>query len=177
MVNKRIPFLIVIVIFLSGCEKLKDLTQFEIKNESNISIPGQNTGIGELLSIPRAEVQSSSEQSFRNNNTRADLVEEAILEELQLTITNPADANFDFLNEISIYISAEGEQEVLVASKSNIAEDGSQSLQLETTGVDLKPFIVKDHFSIRTAATTDQVIDEDVDIRVNMTFGVTAKVF
>ena len=177
MQNKLFLLLFLVFLTLSSCEKLNDLIHFKIQNESNITIPGQGTGIGDLLSIPRAEVQSSSEQSFRNNNTRADLVKEAFLEELQLRISSPADANFDFLNDISIYISAEGEKEVLLASKGSIAEDGSRTIELETTGVDLKPYIVKDQFNIRTEATTDKVVDEDVEVQVNMVFGVTAKVF
>ena len=177
MKDKLLALFFLMVISLSACEKLNDLIHFNIKNESNITIPGQGTGIGDLLSIPRTEVQSSSEQSFQNNNTHADLVKEAVLDELQLTISSPADANFDFLNDISIYISAEGEEEVLLASKRSIVEDGSRQIELETTGVDLKPYIVKGQFNIRTEATTDKVVDEDVDVQVNMIFGVTAKVF
>lgn len=176
MQNKLFPVLFLIAGTLFSCEKIQDLTEFTIRNESNITIPGQNTGLGDLLSIPKAEVQSSSEQSFQNNNTRADLVEQAILKELELNITSPANADFDFLNDISIFISADGLKEVMVASKENIAEDGSRTIELETSGVDLKPYIIKDQFSIRTEATTDKVEDNDIDIQIKMAFAVRAKI-
>lgn len=162
---------------LSACEKLKDITTFNLDAKTEFTIPGQQTGIGDILSLPRMEVQTSSEQTFKNNNTKADLVEEAILKRLSLTITAPAQANFDFLNDIQIYISAEGEEEVLLAYGENLPETGSRQLELTTTGADLSPYIKKDSYSLRTEATTDKVVDEDVDVRVDMTFAVTAKVF
>lgn len=165
------------ILLIGGCQKIKDITTFKIRHETEVTIPGQNTGIGELLSLPRAEIQTSSEQKFENNNTRANLVEEVVLNELVLTITAPENENFDFLNEINIYMKADGEEGALIASKSNIPEDGSRSLELETTGINLRPYIIKETYTIRTEAKTDQVLDHDVDMKINLTFLVKAKVF
>ena len=176
--NKKILLMAGLFVFLfSACEKISDLTSFTLDAQTNFTIPGAQTGIGEILSIPRTEVQSSFEQSFQNNNTKAELVKEAMLNKLSFTITAPSQANFDFLNDIKIYIKAEGEEEILIALKENIAEDGSRQLELETTGADLSAYVKKGSFSLRTAATTDKIVDYDVDVRVDMTFGVTAKVF
>ncbi len=177
MMKKLLLITCLFTVLLSGCEKLDDLTRFKLETNTAFTIPGQGTGLGDILSIPRMEVQTSSEQTFSNNNTRADLVEEATLDELSLTITAPAKGNFDFLNDIEIYIKAEGVEEVLLASRSNIPEDGITQLELETSGADLSAYIKKENYTIRTEATTDKLIDYDVDVQVNMTFGIKAKVF
>ena len=176
MMKKIVLMTCLFAVFLSACEKLKDITTFNLNAHTQFTIPGQQTGLGDILSLPRMEVQTSSEQTFRNNNTRADLVEEVHLNNLSLSITAPEQANFDFLNDIKIYITAEGEEEVLLASRANIAESGSRQLELETTGADLSPYIKKESYTLRTEATTDKVVDYDVDVQVDMTFRVTAKI-
>lgn len=167
----------VCMVFLSACEKLNELTSFNINPQTSFTIPGQQTGLGEVLSIPKQEVAASSEQTFESNNTRKDLVEKAQLNKLNLTITGPENANFDFLNEVKIYISADGEGEALLAFKENIPENGSRVLELETTGENLAAYIKKDQYSIRTEAKVDKVIDEDVHVQADMTLRITAKVF
>lgn len=176
MTNKLLLIACFFAVILSACEKLDDLTRFNLNAETKFTIPGQQTGLGDILSIPKAEVQTSSEQTFRNNNTRADMVEEARLNKLKLTITAPSQASFDFLNSIKIYIKAEGEEEVLLASKANIPE-GLRVLELETTGTDLSSYVKKESYTIRTEAVTDEVVDYDVDVQVDMTFEIKAKVF
>jgi hypothetical protein len=176
MIKKLLLISCFFSVVLSACEKLDDLTRFNLDAETEFTIPGQQTGLGDILSIPKAEVQTSSEQTFRNNNTRADMVEEARLNKLKLTITAPAQANFDFLNSIEIYIKAEGEKEVLLASKANIPE-GTRTLELETTGTDLNAYVKKESYTIRTDAVTDEVVDYDVDVQVDMLFEIKAKVF
>lgn len=165
------------VLILSACEKLNDLTSFNLDAQTSFTIPGAQTGIGEILSIPRMQVQTSSEQTFKNNNTRADLVKEVYLNKLNLTITAPEQGNFDFLDDIKIYIKAEGEEEVLLASRQNIPEEGITQLELETSGAELSPYIKAESYSLRTDATTDKVIDYDMEVQVDMTFRVTARVF
>lgn len=178
MTNKSLCALAFALLFsIASCEKVNELINFKIKHETSFTIPGQNTGIGDLLSIPRAEIKTSSEQTFKNNNTRAELVEEVTLDELILSITAPENESFDFLNEISIYITAEGEQEVLLASKVKIPEDGSRTLVLETSQTNLKPYVVKENYTIRTVAKTDKVVDKAVDVKINMSFQVRAAIF
>lgn len=167
---------LIILLLICSCEKIEDLTTFDIKNNTQVSIPAQ--GIVKVPLIIRSpEVQTSAEQTFKNNNTRADLVETASLSNLKLSILAPENQNFDFLNVIKIYIKDEAGKEALLASSENIPEDGRRVLELETSGADLKPFIQQENYTIRTEATTDQVLNQDVDIRVDMVFTVKAKVF
>lgn len=175
MIHKIFSAATIILFFaVTACEKLEDLTTFNISHETEFTIPGQNSGVGSLLSIPRAEIKTSSEQTFKNNKTSAKLVKEVVLNELVLAITAPESGNFDFLNEISIYIKADGEEEVLLATKTNIPENGSKTIIAETTNTNLRPFLVKENYSIRTVAKTDQILDNDLEVKISMTFKVKA---
>lgn len=177
MSNKFFISAAVILFFtLIACEKIDKLTTFNIHHDTSFTIPGQKTVVS-LISLPSPEVKTSSQQTFANNNTSAKLVEEVSLNELMLTVTAPENGNFDFLNSISVYISAEGEKEVLLASKTNIPETGSKTILTETTNVNLKPYLVKENYSIRTEAKTDKILEHDLDIKIDMTFKVRAGVF
>lgn len=177
MIKKLFPVLIAVGLSMfTACEKLNELTTFGIDNTSSITIKA-NTGINIPFIIPSPEITTSSEQAFKNNNTRADLVDEASLESLDLLITAPAEQTFDFLNEIEIYIQADGLEETLLASKYDIPENTGNSLSLESSGVNLKEYIKKESYSIKTKVITDKVISRDIDIDAQMRFRVKAKVF
>lgn len=177
MTKKLFPALFIVVFsLLSSCEKLNELTTFNISNNTSFTIKS-NSGINIPFIIPSPEISTSSEQAFKNNNTRADLVDEASLENLDLEITAPAGQTFDFLNEIEIYIKAEGLEDALLASKYNIPENVGNSLSLESSGVNLKEYIKKETYSIKTRVVTDKVINRDIDINAAMKFKVKAKVF
>ncbi len=169
-------FYLAVLSVLNGCDKLNELITFNIYNETEITIPSQS-GISLPLIIRSPEIKTSSEQSFKNNNTKAELVETAHLSELQLSIVAPEKQNFNFLNEITIYIKDANGNEEPVAFRKNIPEDGSTVIKLETTGTNLKPYIQQENYSIRTDVKTDQIVNHEVKIKINMTFRVKAKVF
>lgn len=175
--KKLFPLLLIIAVFgIISCEKLNELITFNIRNTSSLTIKA-NSGVNIPFVIPSPEITSSSEQAFKNNNTRADLVDEATLESLELLITAPDDQTFDFLNEIEIYIKADGLEEALLASRYNIPESIGNSLSLESSGLNLKEYIKKESYSIQTRVVTDKVISRDIDLDVHMKFRIKAKVF
>lgn len=177
MIHKSlITAAVVLFLLITACEKIDELATFSIKHETSFTIPGQNSGIGDLLSLPRTEVKTSSQQTFENNNTNAGLVEEVSLNELVLTVTAPEEGNFDFLNSLNIYIKAEGVEEVLIASKTDIPETGSKTIVTETSNINLRPYLVKENYSIRTEVKTDKVLDHNLDVKINMAFKVKAGV-
>lgn len=173
---KKISFLsLILLAVLAGCDKLDKLTQFTLNYEESIVIPA-SFGIDIPFDIRTPEIESNTASTFSINNTRKDLVEEIILESLTLTLTDPSGGDFSFLNEIRIYISADGLDETEIAWKDNIANDTGAELALETTGVDLKDYILKDNFSLRVNTVTDEVLSTDHHIDLNSKFFVDAKI-
>lgn len=163
------------VIGLTSCEKVSELTRFDMDYSTSITIPS-STGINSDLIIPTPAVETNSESEFAINDTRKDMIEEITLKKMVLTIESPTDGSFSFLKEITVFIQAEGLAETEIASKTNIQNTAGNQLTLDTTNEDLKEYIKKDKFSLRVKTVTDEVIARDHSIRTDAVFGVDAKV-
>lgn len=176
----RTPLLLLLLMLtsLAGCDKVEDLIRFNFTDTAEIIIPVQNIlPTGNMIKISTPAVQTSSQQAFEQNNTNVKYVKEAKLSALKLNIKAPENQTFSFLNEIKIFISAEGQQEVLIASKTNIPNTVGKEIDLVVTGVDLKPYIKGSSYNIRTEATVDEAPTQEIKIDALMTFNVTADVF
>lgn len=172
--SKQLLGLLFMALIFSGCEKSDKLTNFDISYVDEVIIPA---GIPVTLpfDVETPEITTNSETEFTNNNTRKDLIDFISLNSLELTITSPSGGNFDFLNSVAIYISSPNLDETKIAWKDNIPADGSQNLQLETTGANLKQYIIQDKYKLRVQTTTDELISSDYHLDVKTTFGVSAK--
>lgn len=170
------PILLVIALSCAvlSCDKVDDLTKFDLEYQSKVVIPG-STGLDLPFDVFTPEMETNSESQFEVNDTRKDLIEEIKLTELQLVITSPTDADFGFLNSIEVYISAEGLDEVKIAEE-EVAADAGITLDVDVLDIDLKEYIKKDEFNLRLNTVTDEVIQQDHEIDVNSTFFVDAKI-
>ena len=160
------------LIIYSSCDKVDELLTFDIIDESSFTIES-SMGINLPFSIPTPDINTSSETEFANNDTKADLVKEIILKELLLSTSSPAGEDFSFLKDIEIYISAEGVNEILLASKKGIDENSSV-IVLNTTTSKLDDYVKKDKYTLRTNVTTDEYLMHDIEVRIDMTYQVTA---
>jgi hypothetical protein len=93
-----------------------------------------------------------------------------------MKITAPEGGTFDFLKSIKIYIKAEDLDEKLIAWKTDMADDGSTTITLDTADDNLKDYILKDSFQLRTETITDQVLTNDTDIEIDAVFWVDARI-
>ncbi|KAB2814300.1 hypothetical protein [Phaeocystidibacter luteus] len=173
---KRIVPILLVALGLTACEKARELTQFTIETNTEFTIPAA-TGINLPIDIITPDVETNSSNTFENNNTRADLIEEVRLDECDLTITAPGSADFDFLKSIEIFIKAENEPEVLLAERQDIPDSGLTELSLDVTGADLTPYLKKSEYDLRVKVVTDQVPGSDIDINIESIFFVDAKIF
>jgi hypothetical protein len=168
---------LLLLVLSAACEKLEDLIRFKFEDSADIVVPSQTVISTGFLKIPSPEVQTSSKQAFENNNTEAKYVKDARLTELKLTITAPQNQTFSFLNEIKIYISAPNQDEVLIASKTDIPASVGRELYLDINSTNLRPYIQGESYSIRTEVKVDEVTSQEIHIKANMAFSVTADVF
>jgi len=143
---------------------ISDSTTFTIESTSNEDVP---------ITVPTPDITTNSSQEFENNNTRADLVKSIKLKKLTLTIQSPEDFTFSFLKSLDIFISAEGEEETKIAFKDNIPKENT-SIDLETTGEELDAYIKKDSYSLTFEAVTREAFFNDVTIKADMEYKVTA---
>jgi len=166
---------IIASLILNSCDKVNELLTFTVKDEVSLTIENQ-FGINLPFEIPLPNVKSNSTTTFDENNTKADLVKDVSLAELKLSIVSPSYKTFSFLKSIHIYISAENIDEVEIAYAENISSS-AQIINLTTTGAQLDDYLKAGTYSLRTEVTLRETLTEDVEIKVNLSFQVTADPF
>lgn len=165
----------VIILLMIGCKEVDKLTQFNMDFNSSVVIPIP-TGIDLPSDINTPDVVTNSESTFAVKDTRKDMIEKVNLTSLQLTITLPANGNFDFMKSISVYMSAEGLPGTKIAWKENIPNGAGSVLDLDTSNEDLKEYIKKDKFVLRLNTVTDELITTEHHIDIHSVFFVDAKI-
>lgn len=172
--NKLTLLLVGVFAFIS-CQDIEKVTEFNMGYSSSVTIPN-STGLELPFNLLTPDIETNSESEFAINDTRKELVEEIKLTNLMLTITSPENQTFSFLESIEIYISAQGLEEVEVASLDNISANPGKKLTLETSSQDLKEYIKKEKFVLRVKTVTDEFLSKDIDIDINSNFFVNAKI-
>jgi len=173
---KRVFFVLISLYLLyPACSVIDKLTQFNMDYDMSVVIPS-STLINLPINISTPEIESNSESTFSVNDTRKEMIEEIVLRQLKLTLTDPPEEDFSFLESLSIYISAEGLSETEIAWMDPVPADANNVLDLETSDADLKEYIKKDRFSLRLNTVTDEALTVDHHIDIHATFFVDAKI-
>ncbi|AZQ60157.1 hypothetical protein EJ994_15610 [Maribacter sp. MJ134] len=168
-------FTLFIVITFYSCDKLDELTKFDIEYSQRATIPS-STGVDLPFDVFTPETETNSESEFEINDTRKDLIEEIKLTQLELVIISPDGADFSFLESISVFISADGLDEIQIASLAEVSDNTGTRLNLDTSDIDLKDYIKSDKFSLRLNTVTDELLSTDHELEVNSMFFVDAKI-
>ena len=175
MKNSIFTGLIALLLCCSSCNVVDDLLTFSIDNQTNFKIESAFP-VGSALTIVTPEVTTNSSSTFENNNTRADLVKDVKLSQLQVSITNPSGKNFSFLKSIVLFISTDGNDEIELAKLENI-NSSSNTLDLICTTAKLDKYVKASSYKIRTRAVIKETITEDITVNAVMKFRVTADPF
>lgn len=158
-----------------GCKELAKLTQFYINYNTSVTIP-KTLGVDLPIDVITPDITTNSESEFESNNTHKDLIDIINLSELDMTITSPETATFDFLKDIEITISAEGLSDKKIAWLEDIPKTGLKQIVLNVSTDDLKEYIKKDTFKLKTKTTTRELVSHDTDIAIHCKFFVDAKI-
>ncbi|MCA8833214.1 hypothetical protein [Hymenobacter pini] len=172
---KKILFLapvLIVLAFLSSCDKLDKLLTFYIEDSQSVKIASAFP-VGQVVPLTPISVPTRSDEKFKNENTSANLVKDVKLDRLTLTVTDPSTENFDFLQSISIYISTDNNDRILLASQDNIPT-GVNTLQLTPTKEKLDKYVKASSYTLSTEARIRKPISRDITIRTDSRFKVTA---
>jgi len=171
--RKLILATIVLLAFVGvSCETINDLLTFYINHDETITIPS-NFPVGQVVPLTPITVTSNSEETFKNNKTRAELVKDVTLDKLTLTITDPQGGDFDFLESIELYISSDNKPDVKLAGLDAVPQNATQ-IELQSTNAELDEYIKSDSYTIRTKAVLAKPVSSDVTIKADMRFKATA---
>ncbi len=151
---------------------------FEVPVSGEARIPGASGGVldqvlGSFGFDNLNNIDFDSTQEFENNEVTRDHVSSAKLSSLTLTVTDPAGADFDWLDSITFTVAADDIDAVQVASKD--VANGVSEFDCDLDGVELAPYVREQSFSIRTKADANNP-PEDTTITIDLVFDVVADV-
>lgn len=167
--------LFALVGLFSSCDKLDELTKFDMDYDQRVVIPS-TTGVDLPFEVFTPEKETNSSAEFEVNDTRKDLIEEIVLKKLVMTVEAPEGEDFSFLESIIIYMSAEDLPEIKIAWNEDVSATAGEQLELVTTAEDLKEYIKKDTYTLRLKTVTDEFLSSDYEINIATTFFVDAKI-
>lgn len=168
-----IPLVSFLIIVSSACKRIEKLTEFYIDYETYVLIEGSG-GINLPFNFFSPEVKSNAEAEFAVQGSEKERAKEIRLHTMQLSIVRPNNANFNFLKEIKIFLSAEGLSEIEIAGLSDIPNNNVAILNLMVKNNNLREYIVKDQFKLRAYAVTDENVIEDIEVKIYSNFFVKA---
>ena len=174
---KTIRFTIVALLALVtvSCNEIDKLLTFTISNQTTFKV---NSGflVNSPAEIATPDVTTNSSAEFKNNNTSVELVKDVQLKEVRLTIADPANKTFSFLKSVHMYISTTADDEVELGYQDNISST-SNTITLTCTTQKLDKYIKASSYKIRTKLTTKETVTQDVTVKADMSFQVTANPF
>lgn len=155
----------------SGCKNLD--IDFNLNYSSTFSVPSV-TGINIPLVLPTWNITTNAEMEFENHDTKTEWVKNIWLNDLAVNVVAPNNADLSFLKSIHLYLSADGEPEILAASVSDIPNETGKTLELEPTEKDLAAYIKQETFHLRAEVVTDKLLLYDIDLEADMQYHVSA---
>jgi len=172
-ISSSILFTLLFVLF--GCKIIDELTHFDIEYNYTFTLLSFG-GLNPNLDINTNDIENDTESTFEINDTRKDLVEKATLKKFNVTILEPTDAKFTFINKVEIFVKTDELEEKLIAWKENIPSDIGNYLELETTSSDLKRYLTSDAIRVRLKTTSSNPLTEDLLLDLKSTIEVDAKI-
>ncbi|WP_268845884.1 hypothetical protein [Flavobacterium aestivum] len=175
MKTKAVIVLAFLALFIVSCNEVDKLLTFSISNQTTFKI---NSGLpfNSPFEVPTPDVTTNSTSEFKNNNTNVNLVKDVKLQELKLSITNPADKTFSFLKSVHMYISTNADDEIELAFLDDI-NSTSNTINLTCTSQKLDKYIKASSYKIRTKVVTKETLTQETTVKADMKFKVTADPF
>jgi hypothetical protein len=175
MKTKKFTIIAVLALFTVSCSEIDKLLTFNISNQTTFKIES-GLPFNTPFEIATPDVTTNSTSEFKNNNTNADLVKDVKLQELKLTIANPVDKTFSFLKTVHLYISTNTDDEIELAFLDNINAN-SNTINLTCSSQKLDKYVKSPSYKIRTKVTIKETLTQDITVKADMKFKVTADPF
>lgn len=152
------------------------LTQFTKSIETEVTLPSA-LGVNVPFNIPTPPITTNINHDLEVKNSRKNLIENAQLTSLLLTITHPEDKTFKWLNDAEIYINADGLSEKKIANIYDIPSSVGGVIHLDCIeNNNVAEYIKKDEFNLHLKVITDEISLEQTDIKINADIFIDAKV-
>ncbi len=167
----------VLMLGLGSCKKVEKqvdkLLTFTVSDEYAFQMPA----VPVAIAFPPQSFPTSTDatEDYRKANTAANLVKDVKLDELTLAVTGPSGANFDFLENVTFYISTDmqGTDKVQMASLMTVPR-GVSTITLEPSTNNLDKYLKAENYVLTVQTTFRTPLLRATDMRMNYRFKVTA---
>ena len=162
------------ILILSGCEKLSQLTQFDLPIKYEVDVPALpiiTDGYTQSVTI-----KPNMQKELDSRDLDADFIEEVILKKGTVELTSPTTGDLSFLKSVEVFISAVGLSEIPIASALDIPDNVGKTLNLNVANEDLKTYMLKDEVKITVKVATDKPTTEVYSLKLAADFMVDLKV-
>ena len=167
-----VPAFIALLLSAISCKKINELLTFNVNVENNFTV-GASGPLNIPFDILTPQVTTNSTQQFQNNNSDINRVKDIKLTKVDLQIVSPAGKTFSFLQSVHIYISTNANDEIELAYLDNISSSAT-AISLTPTSASLDKYVKASSYSLRTKIVTKQALSQDVEIKNQCQFQVTA---
>jgi len=168
--------LFILIFTFIGCKLIDELTHFDMDYNYTFTLPAYGGINLDNLNIESNDVENDTESTFEINDTRKDLIESATLKKFDVTIIEPVDADFSFINKVEIFVRTEVLPEKLIAWKDNISDTVGNNLKLETISSNLRKYLISDAIKVRLKTTSSEPLKEDLLLDLQSAVEVDAKI-
>ncbi|OON68255.1 hypothetical protein [Hymenobacter sp. CRA2] len=166
-----LPLIAVLLLGVGACKKINELLTFYIEDSQAFQLPASPlVGQLPLLAFP---VQFNSAEEYRKANTAANLVKDVSLNKLTLDISGPSNANFDFLENVAVYISLDPSERTLLASLDQVPM-GVKTIELRSSNAKLDKYLKTDQYILSVETRFRSPLTQNTDMSINYKFKVTA---
>lgn len=154
-----------------------DRVDVEVEEETAVegaSLPEQV--LGDVGFAGLGDFDITETQTFRNQGYTEEDIDSVYTKSFELTVVDPPEGNFDFLNNVQFTAKSEGLPDVDIAWRDPIPE-GVSTVELKVDpNADLQPYVVAPEMSIETSANGHRP-PEETTIEARLVFDVGIKVF
>lgn len=176
MIKRIVILMILLATFSNSCKKIDNLTHFKMVFDEPVRdvkiIP---FFVGKPFPIEMTTA-TNSESQFHKNDTEKELVEKIVLEMASLNVEEGFSTDFSFLQSIKFYMQAEGKEDLLIASKTDIPSDIGKILNLDVIDQDLSYYLKNEELNLKVEIFAIEEVLDPFDLIMHLEFEVDSKV-
>ncbi len=164
--------LLVLALGAGNCKKLLYQLNFQVNDSVSFAVPAAAPGAP--LPLPGATVTTTAATTYAANGTTADFVQDVSVDQLTLTVTDPATPNFDFLKRVEVYIAdPAGTTKILIASLGTVPA-GQTTLRLTPTANKFDVFLRGKPYALFVTLELAQPLPQPTTLRADVRYAVLA---
>jgi len=164
--KKILPIAIVSSIALASCGTVQSIVQNTFPYTTNVLI---STGVPADKEVS-STATASNVQTWVGGNNNAQ-IRDVRISDAKISVVSPTGGNLSALKSIKVYISSDGTNEKLVASRTNISTTSSSlNLDLNNDTGFLDSIVKSTGLNVRTVYELKNQTSSDMNIRVALNF-------